>query len=249
MTVTADLDGAVTVVALHGPWGPRLGRDTYLALHKALAEHPAAIVLDLDALSDRRGSSASTWLNVRRVAAAMEPPVRAMVCLPGSAVLADRLARLGAASFLPVFPTVAAARAAVTAGHTLPDRLRLALPPHPDTPALARNLVTDACAAWDLTEVVHPGRLVMSELATNAVQHARTPLEVMVVRRSGALHLIVNDRDARMPHIVDRPQELPAGLWDLRGQGLRTVRAASAAWGALPTVEGKMVWATIRPRS
>ncbi|MBB4690146.1 hypothetical protein BKA14_000294 [Actinoplanes abujensis] len=247
VAVTADADSAVTVVTVHGTWGTPLRREAFTAVKKALSEHPAALVVDLCDLIDAKAASASAWLTVSQVGTTMEPAVRVAACLPPGAPLTRRLGRLGAPYFLPVFDNLSQAEAAVLTGGPLADRLRLELPPHPDSPALARNLVSQACSAWGLPEVLYPARLVMSELAANAAEHAATPFHVVVVRRGSGLHLIVADGEPRMPHLVDPPRDPPGNLWDVRGQGLRTVQAASAGWGALPTRTGKMVWATVRP--
>ncbi|MEV4343764.1 ATP-binding protein [Actinoplanes sp. NPDC049596] len=248
VAVTAEVDNAVTTVTVRGSWGRALSRDAFLALKRSLSGHPDAVIIDLCDLDDPHAASALTWITARRVADAMEPPVHVVACVPPGGVLADRLERLGAAYFLPTYPSHGLARAAVAAGRPLTDQRRLALPPEPDTPALARNLVTDACAAWRVPGgVLYPARLVMSELAGNAVEHARTPIVVVVLRRDDGLHLVVNDRDPRLPTLLPIPKEPPGDLWNTRGQGLRTVQAASAAWGALPTAEGKMVWATVFP--
>ncbi|MCO8271073.1 ATP-binding protein [Actinoplanes sp. TRM 88003] len=247
VVVTADADNAVTIVTVRGIWGTALRSDAFIAVRKVLGEHPAALILDLCECNDRHAAGASTWLTVCRVAAAMMPPVRVAACLQPRSALNGRLVRMGGSYFLPLFSDLAGAAAAVRAGGPVTDRLRLSLPPHPDTPALARNLVTDACSAWGLPEVLYPARLVMSELAGNAVEHARTPIAVIVVRRGVGLHLMVCDGDPRLPRVIDQTKEPPGSLWDLRGQGLRIVRTAAAAWGALPTRDGKMVWATIHP--
>ncbi|WP_250002823.1 ATP-binding protein [Actinoplanes sp. M2I2] len=244
--VTADADTAITVVTVRGAWGNALRGTVFEAVKKALGGHPAGLILDLCDLADPRAEGASAWLTVSRVAATMAPPVRIAACLPGRAALADRLRRLEPSYSLPLFDEMGAARAAVAAG-PITNRFRLALPVHPDTPALARNLVTDACGAWTLSEVLYPARLVMSELAGNAIEHARTPIAVAVLRRGAGVHLTVCDGDPRLPQPIDQTKP-PGNLWEARGQGLRTVQAASAAWGALPTREGKMVWATVRPR-
>ncbi|MBM2620954.1 ATP-binding protein [Actinoplanes sp. LDG1-06] len=247
VAVTADAEGAVTVVTVRGAWGSPLRRDTFTAVKKALSEHPAAMVMDLFEVIDTGAASASTWLTVSKVGASMQPRVRVAACLPRRTALNQRLDRLGSSRFLPTFDDLGRARAAVMAGGPVTDRLRLDLPPHPDSPALARNLVSEACAAWGLPEVLYPARLVMSELAANAIEHAATPFCAVVARRGAGVHLIVSDHEPRMPYLVDPPHDPPGNLWDLRGQGLRTVQAASTAWGALPTRDGKMVWATVRP--
>jgi hypothetical protein len=251
VTVTADLHTATAVLTVCGPWGRTLSRDTFLSLQRCFGEHPAGVVLDLRALDDRHAASLTTWLTACRVGAAMAPPVQVVACVPGGAVLADRLRRLGEIRYLPVFPTLplAVAALAALAPRRLPaDRRVLRLPADPDTPALARNLVTEACASWHLPDVLYPARRVMSELAVNAVQHAGGGVVFLVERRGDALHLVVADRDPRPPHLIEWPATPPGQLWDTRGQGLRTVRANAAAWGFLPTADGKLVWATVRPR-
>jgi hypothetical protein len=250
VTVAADLQAATAVLAVCGAWSRVLSRDTFLGLRRCFGQHPTGVVLDLRALDDRHAASATTWLTARRVGDAMEPPVQVVACVPGGAVLADRLRRLGGPPHLPVFPTMPLAEAALAArSPAATDRLLRRLPAHPDTPALARNLVTEACAAWRLREVLHPARLVMSELAGNAVEHAGgSEIVVVVERRGDAVHLVVADGDPRPPRLIEWPSTPPGSVWDSRGQGLRTVRAAAAAWGVLPTADGKLVWATVRPR-
>lgn len=248
VTVTAEPDTSAAVVAVRGSWNRTLSKDAFLALKRCLSAQPEAVLIDLSGLADPHAASAATWMTAHRVGDAMSPPVQVVACLPPNAVLADRLGRLGAASLLPIFGTVAQARSALADRSPLTDRVRLVLPPDPDTPALARNLVTEACAAWRLPDVLHPGRLVMSELAGNAVEHARTPVTVVVTRRDSGLHLAVCDRDPTLPRLIAPPTAPPGNLWETRGQGLRTVRAAAASWGAMPTADGKIVWATVQPR-
>lgn len=247
MAVTADAESAVAVVTVRGTWGTPLRRDSFTAVKTVLHAHPSALVVDLCAVIDTRAASAPTWLTVSRVGASMSPPVRVAACLPRRATLTQRLDRLGSPNPLPVFDSLELAHAAMLAGGPVLDRRSIELPPHPDSPALARNLVSEACSAWGLSAVLYPARLVMSELAANAIEHAATPFHAVVMRRGNGLQLMVADGNPRLPHLVEPPQDPPGNLWDLRGQGLRTVQAASAGWGALPTRDGKLVWATVRP--
>jgi hypothetical protein len=244
VTITVDVDAAVTVLAPTGRWSRPLHRAAGSAVRKCLGEQPAALVLDLNDLEDRAAGSVATWLHAGRAGAALQPAVRVVACMPAEAPLAVRLARTRSARFLPRYDSVTEARAALAGGELRVDRMQLRLEPDALSPALARNLVTDACAAWRLPGVLHPARLVMSELARNAVVHARTPYHVVVARRPDGLHLIVSDRS---PHRPERLAPEPADhRWRPRGQGLRIVEAAATAWGWLPTAEGKMVWANLR---
>lgn len=81
--------------------------------------------------------------------------------------------------------------------------------------------------------------LIISELVTNAVVHARSPLRIVVTFSRDRLRIEVHDEDSTPPRV--RPQPGPDG-----GFGLRIVAEASERWGWLPTRSGKLVWAEMR---
>jgi anti-sigma regulatory factor (Ser/Thr protein kinase) len=143
-----------------------------------------------------------------------------------------------------MYTTVEQARAAVVSGRPLADRLQLTrLAPGPDATGLARDLIDVASAAWSFPSLRHPGRLVISELVANAVQHAGTPMAVTVWRRRSGLHLSVRDGSRRLP---EQPVATPASKRGSGGQGLLVVDTLASCWGAMSTRDGKMVWATLR---
>jgi anti-sigma regulatory factor (Ser/Thr protein kinase) len=247
VSVRGDCEGSVTVLTVRGPWERPLWRATSSALRKCLAEHPVALVVDLSELSDEFAESAPTWVTAQSVAAGMEPPVQMALCVSPELVLADRLQRMGARRFLPVYAKLRQALVAIEGRLPLTERLTLRLPPDPDSPSLARNLVSEAALAWSLPELLYRARLVVSELVTNAVEHAGTDLTVVVSRRGTGLHLAVSDRDPRLPRLLRMAPPRPDRPLDERGRGLRTVHATATGWGAMPTPDGKVVWATVRP--
>jgi anti-sigma regulatory factor (Ser/Thr protein kinase) len=116
------------------------------------------------------------------------------------------------------------------------------LEPTPDSPALAREycdgvLADKHCAP----ETVADARLVVSELVTNAVMHARTPIEVQVRVGNGTLRIEVTDSG------LDRPQ-----LWaerDRGGRGLPIVQAVASGWGVIDQGSRKTVWCEIAVRA
>ncbi len=249
LAVTSDVDGSVIDIAVRGDWHPGLGAAVSLEIGRCLAESPAAIVIDVADVVDPAADSVPVWLSATQAAAAADPPARLALCLPAGSALAIRLGRIGAQRYLPTFGSPAEARESLIGSRPLTDVVRLRLPPSPVSPGVARNLVGGACQAWNLSALLHPGRAVLSELVANAVEHARTEMEVSISRRGSALHLAVRDRDPTPPRIIElRPVE--AGLpLDERGHGLRVVHADSVAWGAIPSVGGKVVWATVRDRA
>lgn len=249
IAVTADVDGAVIDLAVRGDWHPGLAATVALEIGRCLAESPTAVLIDVAGLADPATASVPVWLSASQAAAAADPPARLALCLPAESPLAHRLGRIGAHRYLPVFGSAGEAREALTGNRPLTDVVRMRLPPSPVSPGVARNLVGGACHAWNLGSLLHPGRAVLSELVTNAVEHARTEMEVSISRRGTALHLAVRDRDPNLPRVID-PGPVEAGLpLDERGHGLRMVHADSVAWGAIPTAGGKLVWATVRDRA
>jgi anti-sigma regulatory factor (Ser/Thr protein kinase) len=112
------------------------------------------------------------------------------------------------------------------------------LEPTPDSPALARDycdgvLADQHCAP----ETVADARLVVSELVTNAVLHARTPIEVQVLLGAGTLRIEVTDSGLDRPHVwAER---------DRGGRGLPIVEAVASGWGVLDQGSRKTVWCEI----
>lgn len=249
LTVTTDVDGAIIDIAVRGDWHGPLAAAVSLAIDRCLAESPAAIVVDATEVSDETAASVPTWFSASQAAASADPPARLALCLAPESALAGKLRHVGAERYVPVFDSPAEARAALGGRRPLTELVRLRLAPSPVSPSLARNVVGDACQAWNLAALLHPGRAVLSELVSNAVEHAGTEIEVSISRRGTALHLAVRDRNAAFPRIIALNSARPGRPLDERGYGLRVVHADSIAWGAIPTEGGKMVWATIRDRA
>ena len=79
--------------------------------------------------------------------------------------------------------------------------------------------------------------LVASELATNAIVHARSPFSVAVLAGADGLTIEVIDDDPVAPTARD------AGADALSGRGMTLVAAVAASWGSHPAGSGKAVWA------
>ena len=112
------------------------------------------------------------------------------------------------------------------------------LPPETSAVGVARRWVTDLLTEWDLTDAVDDLRLVVSELVSNAVLHARTVIDVALSIAEGVLELSVSDRDPRTPRPrPQHPEELATG-----GRGLLLVASLSDDWGIAERMTGKEVW-------
>ncbi len=246
ITVERDIDADLTTLTVRGVWNPRLWSAASTGLRKCLAEHPTGLIVDLNALQDDGAASVATWMTAQRVAAQMTPPVQMAMCVPPTLRVADRLQRLGARKYLPVYATVRQARVALASRMQLTDRQQLILPPEPDSPSLARDLIGEACLAWQVPHLLHPCRLVMSELVTNAVEHAGSQITVTVTRRGIGLHLAVADTSSALPVLLTPTPPVPGEPLNDRGRGMRMVDSVATIWGCEPTATGKVVWATVR---
>ncbi|MFD8774452.1 ATP-binding protein [Streptomyces sp. NPDC059916] len=102
----------------------------------------------------------------------------------------------------------------------------------------ARRLVSAALRVWDLESFESAAWLVVTELVSNTVKHARLNVIRVSVSR-------VDTKRVRIT-VVDRSRELPtlcdAGPDDVSGRGLAIVAAVAEGWGVDPQRWGKRVW-------
>ena len=83
--------------------------------------------------------------------------------------------------------------------------------------------------------------LVVSELVTNAVLHARTTARFVLRWDGRCARVEVTDGDRQPPRV---PVEAPA----VGGRGLFLVDRLSSEWGSDPAPSGKTVWALVQVR-
>ena len=103
----------------------------------------------------------------------------------------------------------------------------------------ARGFVTDVLTEHDLPLLVDDVRLVVSELATNALVHAQTAFTVKLRTAMGpAVVLEVGDGSCAGPVLV------ASTVLDTSGRGMAIVEALTQDWGIdVYEAGGKSVWA------
>lgn len=119
------------------------------------------------------------------------------------------------------------------------------LKPNPMAPHLARNMVGECCAQWRVISLIHTARSVISELVSNAVEHAKTEIDVTVALRGRFLCLAVRDGSSVLPEVRELLPHDRAAPLDIRGYGLRMITNVAYAWGSEVTADGKVVWANL----
>jgi anti-anti-sigma factor len=210
-------------------------RTTFL---KSLANEPELIVIDLAGVRLVEEVALTIFPSLARHAAAW--PGSPVVLAAARTPLVEALRRSAVCRYLPLYRTSAEA---IGRAPRQPSFicLRRRLEPVPAATAVARELVDDACKSWDQTELSDIAQLVVTELVSNAIRHARTSMELSISLRERHLHLSVRDQSLFPPRRggADDPVQED-------GRGLLVVEALTSAWGYTPTRDGKVVWATLR---
>jgi hypothetical protein len=111
----------------------------------------------------------------------------------------------------------------------------LNLPPLDASVSVARHAVAGMLGGQCL-EFREMAVFLISELVTNAVTHAKTPLRLGVVDLGDAMRFEVFDESPSLP----LPRE--AGPEDEHGRGLFLVSSLSRSWGCEARLQGKLVW-------
>jgi hypothetical protein len=108
-------------------------------------------------------------------------------------------------------------------------------------PMLARHFVSESLLAWHYDDPDHLAELLTSELVTNVVQHAASPVMVEVCLLDGILTISATDA-SRVPPVTRSPDTDAE-----HGRGMQIVSGLSRDWGVLSIPTGKTVWLEIAP--
>ena len=126
-----------------------------------------------------------------------------------------------------------------TSSAPLDDSLDLVLDAVPRNVSIARHAVADLLdrAGGIPAEVVEDVVLLVSELVTNVVLHARTTVRVMARADGRRVIVAIGDDD---PHNVPRRRD--RGLSAPTGRGLRLLDLLASSWGVEVGAASKVVW-------
>ncbi|WP_405536133.1 MEKHLA domain-containing protein [Streptomyces sp. NBC_00075] len=120
------------------------------------------------------------------------------------------------------------------------DTARTELPATASAVSVGRAFLSEALAAWDCLQQTDDARLLVSEILTNAVQHAQGPLVLHLRRTVTELAVEISDLS---PHL---PQPRLAAHDEESGRGLILVDTLADSWGVRPDERGKTTWFTLR---
>lgn len=122
------------------------------------------------------------------------------------------------------------------AGPESSDRCRVVLPADVASARRARHLLTEELERWGEAKLVETAVLCISEVVTNAVVHAGTPVALDIVLQADRVRIEVADGGAAPPERVEADPDA------VHGRGIAIVELLSADWGVDQRDEGKCVW-------
>jgi anti-sigma regulatory factor (Ser/Thr protein kinase) len=103
-----------------------------------------------------------------------------------------------------------------------------------------RRFTVDALAGWGLGRLTDDALIVVSELVTNVVEHARTTATVRLSSYADGVRIEVEDGSPHPP-VVQYP-----GPDRADGHGLSIVEDLAAEWGWATRPGGKVVWVDLQ---
>lgn len=116
-------------------------------------------------------------------------------------------------------------------------RLAASFPAEVQAPGEARRLLVRTLRELGCSsDAVDTAALVLSELASNAVRHARSPFAIDVAIHARSMRLAV--RDASPPSAEESLIVLPT-------HGLAVIDVLATRWGVERVTDGKVVWAEL----
>ena len=110
------------------------------------------------------------------------------------------------------------------------------LPADPAVVADTRKQVARRLAGWGLDDAAFVTGLIVSELVTNAIRYAQSPIQLRLIR-DRTLICEVSDGSSTAPHLRQ------ARALDEGGRGLLLVSQLTQRWGTRQTLQGKTIWA------
>lgn len=119
--------------------------------------------------------------------------------------------------------------------------VRRRFPAHPSSVGQARALTREALSEPGQEPVLDDAQLLVSEVVTNALMHAGTPIDLAISMLGHTVRVEVSDGAAHLP--VRREYAAMAGT----GRGLQLLEELSDQWGVDTEADGKTVWFELTP--
>jgi anti-anti-sigma regulatory factor len=226
----------VTTLHLAGELTPATTATCRDLVGAAAAQCPVAVIVDLADLHQAAPRSLRVFVTATAEARqAWGVPV--LLCAPNSEVRHQLEPFRG---YVALYEHHSHAMLAVRA--QVPRWVRQRFVPMPESVAGTRSLIADACRDWGLSHMRYTARLVASEMASNAIQHAGTSFDVTAGHTGRYLRIAVQDGSHTLPALVETPPPRSSIMAVGSGRGMRIMSGAGTHCGATRVPDGKIVW-------
>jgi anti-anti-sigma factor len=236
---SVEVDGA-SVLTVAGV----LDSSTYAPLRnaivKAAIDEPAAVVVDVSALSVPRESALAVFTSAHWHVNEWRDVPLALVC--SHAAGRETLRHNGITRYLPVHASLWQALDVPRASESR-RRARAELPGLTTSVRRAQQLVAQWLDRWSMADFAPAAATIATVFVENAVDHSGGDT-VLRVESDGRTVTVAVDDTGGTPAAYHED-----GGADARVRGLEFVRVLCRAWGSAPTDTGKTVWAVIGPEN
>jgi anti-anti-sigma regulatory factor len=231
-----SLTTGVTTTHLAGSLMPATMSACRRIVGKAAAECPVAVIVDLAGLDHAETRALSVFATATSEAQ-QRWGVPVLLCEPDAEIRRGlETVRRFVAVYDHHWQAVLAVRSYV------PRWVWERFAPLPESAAGARSLIGEACLTWGLPRLRDTARLVASEMAANAIQHAATDFEVMAGYSGCCLRIAVRDGSKALPALVEAPRANSSIMAEGSGRGMRIIAAAGTHCGVTLLPDGKIFW-------
>jgi hypothetical protein len=242
LTVTTHTTDTVCVLTVDG----LLDSSSYLGLRnsviKAALDEPSAVLVDVTTLDVPAPSAWSVFTSARwHVSTWPDVPIL-LVCEHAAGRTA--IHRNGVARYVPVYPTLDAASAAVIDDHQGRRHARAELPASPSSLRRARQLVAESLRAWSQTALIPVVNVIVTTFVENVLQHTESSPVVALESDGATVTVAVRDNSSTRPARHEHPTRGGEST-----SGLAIIASLCRAWGSTPMPSGKTVWALVGPEN
>ncbi len=236
--ITADERDDVRVLTIDGVLDCTTFRSVRDSIIKAALDDVSAVIADVSGLQVPSLSALAVFTSARWQLSRWPGVPLLLVC--GHPAGRHALVRNGVTRYVAVHDDVATALAATGApdNHPVWRRVREELPTEPCAVERAHALIIDCLLEWSHQGLIAAAKAIAQELVNNAFEHTVGTVELLLEDGGSTVTVAVAD-DSTLPASVPEPTS------DRPKSGLELVRTVSRAWGSVPSLNGKTVWATI----
>jgi hypothetical protein len=243
LTVTLESVRDASVLTAHGVLDTATYRGLRDHIIKVALDEPAVVIIDVSRLFVPAESALAVFTSARwHVGRWPEVPIM-LVCEHRGGRSA--ITRNGVARYVPVYPTVDEAIAALSsdAPWRHRSRARTTLPADLSSLRLSRDLVEEWLTAWSQTELIPVAKVVVTTFVENVLQHTDSRPAIRLETDGSTVTVAVEDGSRLPPNLSENSTATD------RPSGLKIVAAMCRMWGNAPTPAGKTVWAVLGPEN